>query len=115
MTDDQPVRAEARTEPEEESMTQKEAAIEALDRLADQAVHTAGDERGRGAAIQDHGLVARALGAKPVERAAEVAAARLEVKQAVEEWFHDITLDDLFMVKGWATDAALDRDHPGPT
>ena len=45
--------AEARGEPEEESMTQKEAAIEALDRLADQAVHTAGDDRGRGAAIQE--------------------------------------------------------------
>ncbi len=27
--------------------------------------------------------------------------ARTEVKQAVEEWFTNVSLDDLFAVKGW--------------
>lgn len=31
----------------------------------------------------------------------EIDTARLEVKQAVEEWFSNVDLDDLFAVKGW--------------
>lgn len=27
--------------------------------------------------------------------------ARLEVKKAVEEWFSNVDLDDLFITKGW--------------
>ncbi len=29
-------------------------------------------------------------------------AARREVKEAVEAWFTDVGLDDMFKVKGWA-------------
>lgn len=30
-------------------------------------------------------------------------AVRAEVKDAVEDWFSDISLDDLFAVKGWTS------------
>lgn len=30
-----------------------------------------------------------------------LAEARIEVKDAVEEWFTNVSLDDLFSVKGW--------------
>lgn len=33
----------------------------------------------------------------------EIEAARFDVKHAVEEWFTDVSLDDLFAVKGWTT------------
>lgn len=35
------------------------------------------------------------------EAATVVALARLQVKHAVEEWFSDVSLDDLFTAKGW--------------
>jgi hypothetical protein len=34
--------------------------------------------------------------------AAERERGRAEVKAAVEEWFTDVSLDDLFAVKGWS-------------
>lgn len=37
--------------------------------------------------------------------------ARAEVKAAVEEWFTDVSLDDLFAVKGWEAGATFDPDH----
>lgn len=32
----------------------------------------------------------------------EARVARAEVKEAVEEWFSDVSLDDLFRLKGWS-------------
>lgn len=47
-----------------------------------------------------------------------LAAGRAEVKAAVEEWFTDVSLDDLFAVKGWrlgaeyAVAVAFERSRP---
>lgn len=37
--------------------------------------------------------------------------ARREVKAAVEEWFTDVSLDDLFAVKGWNPSADHDPEQ----
>lgn len=48
---------------------------------------------------------------KPVANDSEYERAiRAEVKAAVEEWFTDVSLDDMYAVKGWAV---LDPDQTG--
>lgn len=72
--------------------------------VRDTVLHILGDRCTNEFCEHDHAAIRDLLAAHPsTTDGGDIAAARIEVKEAVEEWFSDVSLDDLFAVKGWSS------------